>query len=127
MIASTAVGAMPSVRRSSAPAATTLSRLSISTWSGVKGGFGSSDKKRARAARCAARFGAGIARRRGRIGPDRGDMPQPLDPGLARQPRQLRRRRMVHDVEFPRAALIEDADAIDQRILLRDEGAQHRL
>ena len=48
MTASTEVGVMPSVFRSSAPATTTLSRLSISTWSGVSGGFGSLSDRNAK-------------------------------------------------------------------------------
>src|SRR5712691_4730720 len=49
------------------------------------------------------------------------------DPGPARQPRGARRPDMMHPVEALPAAFVQNADEVDDGVIVRDESRQQRL
>ena len=77
--------------------------------------------------RFAGRLGPGIGRRGTRIGADRRDVHEALDPGIAGDPGEQRRSRVVDPLEGLRSALAQDADAVHQRPAPGEKGGQHRL
>ena len=54
-------------------------------------------------------------------------MDEALDAGLARQSRQPGRRHMVQQIEALAAALMQDADQVDDRVLGARQALEHRL
>ena len=71
-------------------------------------------------------LGAGIGGGRARIGADRRDVHEALDPGVAGQPGEPGGSGMMHELESLRPAFTQDADAVDERRIAGEEGRQQR-
>ena len=65
--------------------------------------------------------------KRARFGADRRDVDKALGAGLARQPSEARRSDMVYHLETLRPAFMQNAGAVDQRIVAGDEGRSTAL
>src|SRR5205814_1514492 len=91
------------------------------------GACGESRRAAAPSARARCRPWGRRARRCARVGADCRNMNKPRGPGLARQTGEAGRRGVVHHIEALAAALAQDPDAIDHRVIAGENRLQQLL